>query len=338
MDLRLAAAHLTPEILRGLSDEELIVLADSVTEAVGVEIVKDSDRERAIEGRMAGDLDEDYVGDLYPIADQELAALPVDDVEMSEVNAAMDGIGREMGKRDTSIAVKILLAGVTALGTIARRVERTHLRTIDPSIVISASFAQPDLAAIEELSKQQLWWIGELWNDHLSRVITATVQREALAVGLGREQVGKILRGVVEGSVAGVKVPGTWRGSTAQYHEMLAGTVRARASAFGALTSMRDADFTWYVIQAVLDERTSEQCRRMHGRRFKVSDGIAHVNRALAARDPDEFKAVAGWKQPEEIDQLTGSGDEDSQRRALAAAGMALPPYHGRCRTVITAD
>lgn len=338
MDLALAFSHATPEFLRGLSDEELVALADAVSDATGEEIVKDSDRERAVEARMARDLDEDYVSDLFPAAKAELADLPAEDVEMSQVNAAMDGVGRRMGARSLEKATGILVAGLTALASISRRAQRAFIRGKDPSVSISANLSQSDLAAIEVMSKQQLWWIGDLWNDHLSRVITATVQREALVRGLGREQVGQIFRGVVNGTVPGAFVPDTFRGSTEQYFQMLAGTVRARASAFGALGAIGDAGFTTYRIVAVMDERTSQQCQKMHGRTFKVSDGTRHVERSLAATDPEGLKSVAGWKTPEQIDQIAGSGDEDSQRRALAAGGLALPPYHARCRTVVMAE
>lgn len=337
MDLNLAISQITPKFLKTLSNEELIVFADMVSSASGEEILKDSDRENAIEIKMTEDLNEDYLDDLIPASEKEVAKLPVEDVEMSEVDDTMIAIGKRMDKRSTSETLKIITGALTVLSGISRKSQTAHIKQSDPSVSVSASFSQSDLAAIEEMSKQQLWWIGDLWNDHLSRVITETVQRESLIAGLGREQVGQILKGVVNGTVEGAFVPGTWRGSTEQYFQMLSGTARTRASAFGALTSIRDAGFDKYRIVAVMDERTSDQCRLMHNKVFKVSDGMGHMKRSLAAKDPSEYKSVAGWKSASEIEQLIGSGDEESQRMSLASSGLALPPYHARCRTVVMA-
>jgi hypothetical protein len=337
MNLNLAISKITPNFLKQLSDEELIVFADMISSATGEEILKDSDREQAIENKMAKDLNDDYLDDLIPISEKEVGKLPLEDVEMSEVNDAMVEIGKSMDKRSTSEALKIITGALTVLAGISRKSQTASIKQTDPNVSVSASFSQADLAAIEEMSKQQLWWIGDLWNDHLSRVITETVQHESLITGLGREQVGQILKGVVNGTVEGAFVPGTWRGSTEQYFQMLSGTARTRASAFGALTSIRDVGFDMYRIVAVMDERTSDQCRLMHNKVFKVSDGASYIKRSLAATDPNEYKSVAGWKSASEIEQLIGSGDEESQRMSLASSGLALPPYHARCRTIIMA-
>ncbi len=324
--------------LKTLSNDELFVFADLVSLDSGEEILKDADREQAIENKLASELDSDYLDDLEPIAAIEIAKLPAENVEMTDVEDSMNEISKKMDKRSTKNSLELLIEGSTAIATISRKSQLTHIQTIDSTISITAGFSQADLAAIKELSKQQLWWIGDHWDNNLSRIITATVQEESLVTGLGREQVGKILKGIVKGSVRGVSVPGTFAGSTEQYFQMLSATVRTRASAFGALTSMRDAGFSTYKIVAVMDERTSEQCRLMHNKVFKVSDGMGHMNRSLKVTDPDGYKAVAGWKSASAIEQIIGSGDANSQRMNLAASGLALPPYHARCRTIVMAE
>lgn len=336
MDVELAISAVTEDILKGLSDEELLVLADSVGKELGRELVEKDERENAIEGRMARDLNENYLDDLENAVGEELGVIPTVDAELFEVNLALNAIGARLANRSASIALEVLETGLKSLAKLARRIASIRFGGRGPTgIAISGSLAQVDVSAVEALAEQQLWWIGNLWNDHLSRVISATVSRESLTVGLGREQVGQILEGVVNGSIQGVAVPKTFRGSTEQYFRALAGTVRNQASNFGALGAMRDAGFTTYTIQAVLDERTSDVCREMHGKSFRVSDGVKHVDRIRGVRDPEEYKQVAGWKTAEEVRQISVDGDEESQRRALVAAGVMLPPFHSRCRTII---
>jgi hypothetical protein len=331
MEIDRAARVVTPEFLSSLSDAELIALADAVGARTGEEFVSKGEREDAIERGMAADLTDDYLSDLLEASGQELARLPEEAVEMEQVAVALRGIGDRMDERDTSRTSAVLTAGVTALALLSRGAARARFiasPTPPPNPRIVGSFSQADLGALRAVSRQQLWWIGDLWTDHLSRTVGATVAREALVTGLGRVQVAEILRGVVTGEVPAARVPGTWPGSAEGYFEMLSGTVRNRSSNFGAISAMRDAGFTHYRIEAVMDERTSAICQEMDGQTFSIRDAEAHIARAEAATDPDEYKEVAGWRSAEEVRGIKEAGD-------LAEAGLALPPYHGRCRTTV---
>lgn len=344
IDVELACQCTRDDIGR-LSDAELVALADAVEVEVGGEpIVKASDRELALERSMARGLNDDFVEDLDGFIDSELRALDAVENSADEVQGAVDGVTRRMNDRSTAKATGIIAGTLTAFATIGRRVVRSTLidrgwltsrGTRSGGISVAASLNQADEAAIAALSGNQTLWIGDYWNKHLSSRISATVRREALERGLGRAEVGKIMRGVVSNEFPGVSVPGTFRGSSESYFEMLSGTVRNHASTFGALTGLQQAEFERYRIVAVMDERTSEQCRLMHNRTFKVSTGISQMNASFMAEDPEAVKNVAGWKKPEQIIQAAGDGDAKSQERGLAAAGLALPPFHARCRTIV---
>ena len=336
MDIFYDTSVLTDEFIKGLSDEELIALADLVGKEIGRELVTKTERENAIESRMAKGLNKDYVDDLYDATETSLKKVSLKKAEMDEINLALREIGTTMDSRDVTNATNNLQVNTTALARVSRHVTGSRIGSSGPSgSTITASFSQADLNAINSLAESQLWWIGDYWDDSLSKVISSTISKESLATGLGREQVGKIIHGIVEGSIPGVAVPGTFRGSSEQYFQMLAGTVRNRASNFGAISAMNDAGFTTYRIQAVMDERTSERCRFMHNRTFKVSQGKRHIERSLAAKDPDEYKEIAGWKTEDEMKLIAGDGDDNSQQKALAASGLSMPPYHARCRTLV---
>lgn len=337
------AALVTPEFLAGLSNGELIALADEVSGRVGAPVLKEDARDRALERELAEDLDADWTGDYSPAAAEAISGLPAEAVELAEVEAALNQVGERLDARDTSKTLKILAGALTAIAILSRRRTREAVRTGsagrpgDPRAAgrISATLSRVDKGAIEATARQQLWWIGDLWGKHLSKTILETVRRESLVRGLGRADVGRIMEGVINARHPAAEVPGTWRGSKGSYFEMLSGTVRARQSASSALRGFRDAGIERYRFQAVMDERTSEQCSELHDRVFRVDSGLALMDRVEAAETPDEVKELAGWRSGAEIRDIIGERGPAEASRALESAGIMWPPLHGRCRSVL---
>lgn len=325
------------DAIAALSDAELLVLADAVGIAIGEELVKVSDREKAIERKLANEMSDEYAAGLEIAVDRELAELPADDVSTDAAVLALSGVGsrleRELeGSRGTRIR-DALLSALAALTLIARRTGKTLVGgTGRPTTSIGGSLTQVDRNAVGVLAGQQLWWIGQLWSEHLSKTIAATVTREALVAGLGREEVGRIIRGVVSGAMPSVRVPGTWPGTAEHYFTSLAGTVRNQASNYGLVTTFVEGGVERYRISAVLDKRTSEICNFMHGRSFSVRTGARLAADRLDADSPEGVRDLSRWRSAASAEKLAGG---DNPEDALARAGMALPPYHGACRTTI---
>lgn len=251
--------------VEALSDAELLVLCDALGVVLGEEIVKVSDREAAVQRKLAADLSAEYVEGVDAAADAELAGLPDSDVSPDEAGLAVRGVGERLdrdleGSRGTRMR-DALLAALAALTLMGRKRGKTAVAATGRSTAsISGSLTQVDRNAVDVLSGQQLWWIGEFWGEHLSKTISATITRESLVAGLGVEDVGRILRGVVGGTFPAVGVPGTFPGSAENYFTALAGTVRNQASNYGVLGTFVEAGIERYRIVAVLDKRTSEIC------------------------------------------------------------------------------
>lgn len=339
LDAKTAAA-ITPEFLTGLSHGELITLADTVSGRTREPVLREDARDRALEQDLADDLDADWTGDYNPAAAEALAELPEEEVAVAEVEGMLGEIGAKLEDRSTIKTLKILATALGVMTLLAKRRTKEAVRATDPKAAgrISATLSRADRGAIAASARQQLWWIGDLWGKHLSRTILATVQREALLRGLGRADVGRIMEGVITARHPAAEVPGTWRGSKGSYFEMLSGTVRARVSASGALRGLRDAGIERYRFQAVMDERTSEQCAELHDRVFLVSDGVSLMDRVESAEDPDAVKDLAGWRSAGEIREIIGDRGPQEASRALTAAGVIWPPLHGRCRSVVVPD
>lgn len=334
------ALGVTAEQVAALSDAELLVLADAVGVAVGEEIVKASDREAAIERRMASDLAGEYEESVDGALDAELGNLPAGDVQTDEVGLLLSDVGRRIdadleGDRGGRMR-DVLLAGLAAITLLGRRSGRAAVSASGRSTAgVPSRLTEADRGSVAALSEQQLWWIGRLWSDSLSRTIAATVSRESLVAGLGREDVGRIVRGVVGGTFPAAAVPGTWPGSAEGYFTMLAGTVRNQASNQGILATFVEAGVERYRIVAVMDKRTSEICSFMNGQEFSTSAGAKLAVARLDAETPEEVRDLSRWRSAASARELVASGG-GSPEEALARAGMALPPYHGRCRTTIS--
>lgn len=329
------ASRLSAEEISRLSDADLVALADAFESETGVPILKETDRERALESQMATDLDEEYVDAVDEALDAELELAP-EEMQTDEALVVVAGVGNRLeddlaGVRGDRMA-ETLLAGIAAALSLGRRAGSALVRAAGGGDV-GTDLTADDVLHVDALAGQQLWWIGRLYPDSLSRRIAATVSAEGVEAGLGRERVGQIVRGVVSGEFPGVAVPSTWPGSTKDYHMMLAGTVRNQAANFGALETFSEAGFERYRIEAVLDQRTSAVCRLMHGREFSVSTGLRISSARTNADDPEAAKSAAPWLSERQVEALPGYGEDPEA--ALARAGVAVPPFHGNCRTTV---
>jgi hypothetical protein len=335
IDLR-TACECSREDIRRLSDAELLALADAVSAETGEEIVKVTDREEAIERKLARDLAEEYEETLDPAIAAELAGLPEGDIVPDQVNAALGGVETRLQAKGFAKYGAMAAAAAKVLATIGRRVGRAAVRASGRSVAnVSGDLTLADKSAMDALGGQQVWWIGNFWSDHLSKTISATVTREALVGGLGRVEVGRIVNGVVSGTFPGVAVPKTFNGTPEHYFSSLAGTVRNRASNYGAIATFEEAEVKRYVISAVMDKRTSVICTFMNGRSFSVKSARRLIDRTMEADNPDAVREISPWVSSARAKDIAGEGDAGSQEAALDAAGMNLPPYHGKCRTTV---
>lgn len=183
-----------------------------------------------------------------------------------------------------------------------------------------------------------------------------TIVADGLESGLGRDDIAADLQAAAEGILAG-------RGQL--YWEVLAGSFVSQGRSFAQLSAYAEAGIDRYLIEAVLDERTTEICRFLHGKSFSVGAGLRTFERMEA--DPESVPAVAPWVR-EAVDPDTGRKvlfvDSGGQRTAVAEVtrsgfgsrddrgeferslaeqqlldlGISFPPYHGLCRSTTVAD
>jgi len=150
------------------------------------------------------------------------------------------------------------------------------------------------------------------------------------------------------------------------YWETVATSFANRGRTYTQLAAFDEADIEVFRFEAVLDEVTSEICRFMHGREFSVERAMQRFDDVEQARDPEAIADLQPWVR-------TGADDDGNQllfyerggrRRAVAqvdeaavghadkvgryshalgndeleAAGVTVPPLHGRCRSTIVVE
>ena len=150
------------------------------------------------------------------------------------------------------------------------------------------------------------------------------------------------------------------------YWEMVSMVFANRARTYTQLGAFDEAGIERYRFDAVLDEVTSEVCRFMHGKLFTVGRAMDRFRDVERARDPETIREAQPFLQVgadrtgnqvlfyerggrrravASVDEA-GVGTRDEVGRysqalspaQLEAAGVTVPPIHGRCRSTIVAE
>jgi len=136
----------------------------------------------------------------------------------------------------------------------------------------------------------------------------------------------------------GTVIPPGWKGSLKDYYTGMTQNLRTQAQSLARITTFELAGVESFRVTAILDNRTSDVCQLMDGTVFSVADGIRLRDKILAMNSPADLKEVAGWRSVNEIKSISkarGGRISGPGASRLAKAGVALPPYHFRCRTEI---
>ena len=208
----------------------------------------------------------------------------------------------------------------------------------DFSFGIEPDFDLVDRRAVEALTREQLFWIGEHYDKNISDSIKDVATKVMLEAGLGRDIAANMLRQLIFEKLGWVKTPFGFGGSSAQYFEMIVANAVTTARSHGHLRTMVDLEVSKYEIVNPMDSRTCPVCSHMNGKQFTVEQGMGIANAELKAKTPDAVKKAHPWISAEELRDISPSKGQVSKADSdkLAAAGIACPPFHGRCRCVIT--
>jgi SPP1 gp7 family putative phage head morphogenesis protein len=197
---------------------------------------------------------------------------------------------------------------------------------------VQTLFDKPRQEAVDWLVRHDRFWIGKVFPEHVRDSFRDTIV-QGIDEGLGRKAIGKRLRDLMVGTP---EVPGKLE----LYNRVAAASVN-RAHNWGGMFSLEEAGVEEYVFRAVMDERTSQICRDLNGRVFSVPRVMNVVRQALEG-PPSDIENLAPWPthDPERNDFFIEAGNsrtylKDKSEDWLADHGVALPPLHGNCRSVV---
>lgn len=215
-----------------------------------------------------------------------------------------------------------------------------------------------DRKTVENLPVNQSVYIKDQYgnrSDAMDAIARATVS-SGLERGLGRDDISEELQGRLKKS-------GVFR--TGNYWDLIATDFSNKARTSTQLNTFERAEIEQYMFDAIMDEATSDICRLLHGRTFSVQKAAARMQKAIALTDPEDVKRTMPWVQTgtnsagdqilyydkggqrnvvAEVERSAvglrdqvGSYKNVISNKALEAAGLPVPPRHGRCRSTLTA-
>lgn len=201
-----------------------------------------------------------------------------------------------------------------------------------------------DIRLARKLADDGPYWIGNIYDRQLSGRIAEVANDAIINQGLGRVDAAKLMDKTLRQEFAlkggksayATEVPGQFAGNLDQYNRILTSNVASRVRNFGHLVAMGDAGIQRFRFTAVMDERTSEVCQEMHGRKFTVRSAVARLQLIADSDDPEVFRTLAPWpRNANQIRDITGKGSQAEQSARLEASNFTFPPLHGECRSVV---
>ena len=137
---------------------------------------------------------------------------------------------------------------------------------------------------------------------------------------------------LVKGASFNASIHKAMSSGTRAVSDIAANLTTSRVINYGALVQL-DADGQLvFQLKAKIDGRTSNICKRLHGRIFRVPAALDHLDRVIRITDPEELKAAAPFvsARQEMLVQL-----ETLSPMQLEEKGVMVPPFHPACRTII---
>ena len=268
--------------------------------------------------------------DKYDNIADELSNALLDDWD-KETQGALNDLIADIRTRDGEVDTDVLDQQINALALrlgpkfankVAAPLFEGHLAAFeggqrDVNFSATVKFNQVDEKAIRALDEHNIYWVRNSFNRVLQddiKKVTDKVIRE----GLDYRAAGELFE---REFAEQFQQHGTnyWRG--------FANNVVTRSREIGHINAYEKAGVTEYQVRAVLDHRTTQICRELHGRIFSVSRGIETRDALIEADNPEQVLEIVPWRKPDSVASVPTQE---------LPGGLEFPPYHFRCRTRTT--
>ena len=189
------------------------------------------------------------------------------------------------------------------------------------SFKMDYSLGDKDLGALQALQDFNCWWVREKVINQTNDIIQ-NLAKETLESGATRLQFADKLEKALLNDVK----------ETKQYFDLLADHVLTKTQNMGHVAGYEEAGVEYVKIVAVIDEKTSEICRRMNHRIFRVSDFRKQYNKIVSAAKKHDIEGVKA-AQPMVNASSFGAMPSNMRTEDFQKMGLNMPPYHFHCRT-----
>jgi hypothetical protein len=220
--------------------------------------------------------------------------------------------------------------------------------------VFATNLTLADTAAIEALSSQQVFWIGQHYSEGLSTTIAGAAEEAVLINGLSGLEAGSAMEAALLG-LASVPtlvdiLPAMGRARPDQYFAGLAMNATTVARNVGRVHTFKRLGVVRVELINPMDKTTTEICALLNGTVLEVEWLEQQIEKMAQAKTPEEVKEIWPWNAASDIETdpagnvvsgnvagvhlEAGQAATADEAKAMAEAGIATPPFHWKCRTI----
>lgn len=171
-------------------------------------------------------------------------------------------------------------------------------------------FDEIDADAVEAMRKS-FYWMGKEYNENLQSRL--------------KDKIEGVFKGEIELDEIGAELKrefGSIISADESYFKGVSDHIALQARNVATVTQGAKYGVKYYKILAIMDARTTQICRSMHGRIIPAAHLEAQADKILNANSLASKKAAAAWRS----EAYLGKSDKMD-------SNFGLPPYHFRCRT-----
>jgi SPP1 gp7 family putative phage head morphogenesis protein len=296
-------------------------------------------------------------------ARQALTALDVDWKTLSP--KARNKVIREASRYIAGTPINFIEPMVAELQVRGSRIVRSSRRNVRRQMSatvgaqIGVSLTLKDQRIIDHSAQSQGFYVtseygrrAEFFSARARNIVS-----EGLDQGLGNDVIARDLKLQI-GDVLGPRRSGN-------YWNVVANVFVNRSRTYGQLVSYDEAGIEKYRFEAVLDERTTNQCALLHGKEWEVKSALQRHEQVEQEQDPRAVQDLMPWIQSGADSQgnqilytqdrsgnrtiiadvtksrsgkdSIGTYDQRVSDQKLADMGANQPPLHALCRSTIVA-
>lgn len=238
---------------------------------------------------------------------------------IEEVIKRIENAGEEFTAEDLELALATLEEYLgrpmsELVGDSVEEIQRSAYEGAFKDLGLKFEFGKKDKGVLQWLNQDALYWIESYYEREVRDKLRETIS-EVVSSGESRLQAGKRLQAAFGDRVKKDHL----------YWEGLSNHITTRTREFAKVSGYIQAGVEFIEVRAVLDNRTTQICRYMHGRVFTVESAKEIRSKIMEADTPEAIKKVAPW--------ITGGKVKRMRTMKLIEEGVILPPYHWNCRT-----